>query len=551
MDNQRLFLFAILGFIVLMLWQSWQEQNRPAPVAPVAGSQTRSAPAPSADKGLPGAPVANSGTTTPQAVAAAPTLSQGQRVLVRTDLVEALIDTRGGDIRVLKLLKHPVAADKKEIPFSLLSEASPVFVAQSGLIGHGAGYPTHLSDYRVGATRYELKDGDEKVVVPLYFQGADGTRYTKTFTFHRDRYLVDVEFHIDNRSATPWNGFFYGQLRRSKAEKSGGFMALPTFAGGAIYTPTEHYEKIPFEDLDKQALQRDVENGWAAVMQHYFVASWWPEKTSSMRIYGKPLGNGEYIMGFSTRDALAVAPGSTGSIKAQFFAGPKETRRLAKLVTGMDLTVDYGWLTIISGPLFWLLTKIHLFLGNWGWSIIVLTILIKLAFFPLSAASYKSMAKLRHVQPKLESLKTRYGDDKQRMQQAMMELYKTEKINPLGGCLPILIQIPVFIALYWVLLESVEMRHAPFALWITDLSSQDPYYVLPLLMGATMFIQHHLNPSPMDPTQKKIMQFLPAIFTVFFLFFPSGLVLYWVVNNILSIAQQWQITRMIEGGKKV
>jgi YidC/Oxa1 family membrane protein insertase len=333
---------------------------------------------------------------------------------------------------------------------------------------------------------------------------------------------------------------------RTLVESKGLLTTIPTFTGGAIYTPEDKYEKISFDDMAENPLRRDVTGGWVAMMQHYFVASWMPGAEARSRFYSTDLGYKRFAIGYQNLVPTSIAPGDTGRLTAQLYVGPKEHKRLTKLAEGMELTVDFGWLTVISAPLFWLLVVIHDWVRNWGWAIIILTVLIKLAFYPLSAASYKSMANMRRLQPKMKSIKERYGKDRQRMNQAMMELYKTEKINPLGGCLPIVIQIPVFIALYWVLLESVEMRQAPFALWLRDLSTPDPYYVLPIIMGATMFLQQQLNPAPLDPIQKKVMTFLPLVFTIFFLFFPAGLVLYWVVNNILSIAQQWHITRRIE-----
>jgi YidC/Oxa1 family membrane protein insertase len=333
--------------------------------------------------------------------------------------------------------------------------------------------------------------------------------------------------------------------------ETGGFLTvIPSYTGGAIYTPENKYEKISLDDMASKPLKREVTGGWVAMLQHYFVGSWLLPKDQRNEFYTMVLEGARYVLGFKNITPTKVAPGETGIIGVSLYVGPKEHKILKTLPEGMDLTVDYGWLTVISAPLFWLLSAIHGLLGNWGWAIIVLTVLIKAAFYPLSAKSYQSMAHMRKMQPRLQALKERYGDDRQKLNQAMMELYKTEKINPLGGCLPIVIQIPVFIALYWVLLESVEMRQAPWILWIKDLSAQDPYYILPIIMGASMFVQQKLNPQPVDPVQQKVFMILPFMFTVFFLFFPAGLVLYWTVNNILSIAQQWRITRVVEGQAK-
>ena len=325
---------------------------------------------------------------------------------------------------------------------------------------------------------------------------------------------------------------------------------MVTNANAAVSSPDKRYEKIPFDDMAQQDISRDVPGGWAAMIQHYFISAWIPPRDATNHFYTKALPGERYLVGLAgpTRE---VAPGSVADLGLELYMGPKNQDRLAQIADGLDLTVDYGWLWFIAQPLFWLLKWLHKLVGNWGWAIVLVTVLIKLAFYHLSATSYRSMANMRRMAPRLQSLKERYGDDKQRLNQAMMELYKKEKINPLGGCLPILVQIPVFIALYWVLLESVEMRQAPFILWIEDLSIKDPYFVLPLIMGVSMYIQQKLNPAPPDPMQAKIMMSLPFVFTIFFAFFPSGLVLYWVVNNILSISQQWYITRKIEAGEKV
>jgi YidC/Oxa1 family membrane protein insertase len=351
---------------------------------------------------------------------------------------------------------------------------------------------------------------------------------------------------VENGSGKSWTAREYRQLMRTEAvDTNGESQFLYTYTGGAIYSPDKKFEKISLDDIANNQLSREVTGGWIAMLQHYFLASWVPPKDQANHFYTNALPDGRYVLGAYTQP-ITVADGTRHTFTTSFVAGPKIQDKLAAVAPGLDLTVDYGWLTILAQPIFWLLTKIHSVLGNWGWSIIALTVLIKLAFYKLSEASYKSMANMRKMTPRIQALKDRYGDDKQRMNQAMMELYKKEKINPLGGCLPILVQIPVFIALYWVLLESVELRQAPFVLWIKDLSVKDPYFVLPLIMGVSMFIQQKLNPAPPDPMQAKIMMSLPFVFTIFFAFFPAGLVLYWVVNNILSITQQWVITRRIE-----
>ena len=547
MDNQRLILFVGLAGVLMLIWLKWEETYRPTPAPATITTQP-------ADKTIPSVPESRPTDTraTPQAeVIRRDEIKRGKSVRIRTDLLDIVIDSNGADIHEAKLLKHPVSAKKSDEPFVLMTaDADNRYITQTGFVGFDRKLPTHHASFSSKREAYELKPGDDEVIASFYWNAGDGVRYEKRYRFQRNSYLVDISYRIVNRSSTNWSGHLYSQFRRRAPNSDGGMMALPTYIGGAIYTPDEQYEKIAFDDIDDAALKRNAKGGWVAMLQHYFVASWLPPEDSENSFYAKAVGNGEYVYGMTRKTVTEIAAGKSAEIKTRLYLGTKEHNRLTKLPEGMDLTVDFGWLTFIAAPLFWVLINIHAWVGNWGWAIILLTVLIKAVFFPLSAASYKSMAKMRAVQPKIQSLKERLGSDKERFNKEMMNLYRTEKINPLGGCLPILIQIPVFIALYWVLLESVEMRHAPFALWLTDLSSPDPYFVLPLIMGVSMFVQHHLNPAPVDPMQKKIMQFLPVIFTVFFLFFPAGLVLYWVVNNILSIAQQWQITKMIESGKR-
>ncbi|HLD13840.1 MAG TPA: membrane protein insertase YidC [Burkholderiales bacterium] len=538
MDNQRLFLFFALALILMLLWQAWEQEHRPVPTPVVAVDPAV------ANKEIPPPPVA--GAPKAGAPARLETIERGRRIKVVTDTFEVYLDTYGGDLREAYLRKYPVSAGTPDKPFPLLSDAgNTLFVAQSGLIGHEGSFPHHRTLFQAAADNYVLGSGQDELRVPLTWRAPDGVLYTKTYIFKRDNYVVGVEFRIDNRTRREWRGYFYGQLQRTHTDQGYSVFALPTYTGGAIYTPEEKYQKISFDDMTKKPLKRDSTGGWTAMLQHYFVGSWMLAKDERGAFYTDVLNGARYVIGYKQSQPTTVAPGASGTLRASLYVGPKEQQRLKPLAEGMDLTVDYGWLTVLAAPLFWLLEWLHRFLGNWGWAIIVLTILIKAAFYPLSAASYKSMAHMKKVQPRLVALKERYGDDKQKLNQAMMEMYKTEKINPLGGCLPILVQIPVFIALYWVLLESVEMRHAPWILWIKDLSAQDPYYILPVIMGVSMYAQQFMNPQPLDPIQKKVFMFMPLMFTVFFLFFPAGLVLYWVVNNILSIAQQWQINRSI------
>ncbi len=540
MDFQRIILIAALSFTLLMIWNAWQRDYGPQPVAP----QTESAVTPAPD--LPSSPPEM--TVTP----AAPDLPQsglpsGKRIRIVTDLFDAEIDTIGGDLRRVDLLRYPVAVNKLGEPFRLMSDgANDFFVAQAALVASSSGgvAPSHTSEFSAEGYDYRLEPGMESVTVPLRWNDASGLEVIKRYTFHRDRYAIDVVLEIKNNSDKAWQGNAYRQLQRVNPG-TGSSLTNPTYTGGVISTDEKKYLKIPFDDMDEEALSQDSRQGWVAMIQHYFVGAWVPGSEGGHHLYSKAVGNNRYLIGMYDQP-ISLAAGNQATIPAKLYVGPKLPEQLEATAPNLERTVDYGWLTVLAKPLYWMLDLIHSVVKNWGWSIIILTILIKLAFFKLSAASYKSMAHMRQVQPKMAALKERYGDDKQKYQEAMMKLYREEKINPLGGCLPILVQIPVFIALYYMLLESVEMRQAPFILWIKDLSIADPYYVLPIIMGVTMLIQHRLNPTPLDPIQARVMMILPIVFTVFFVFFPAGLVLYWVVNNTLSIAQQWYITRMME-----
>jgi len=448
------------------------------------------------------------------------------------------------------LLDYPEDTETDAEPFQLMNDVHPnLFVAQSGLYSAQQKAPSHLALFDTAQARYTLTDGADSLTVPLSWTDPSGITVEKAYTFKRGSYLIDLRQMINNASDTVWSGREYRQFQRTPIPEGEQPRFLYTYTGGAIYSPEEKYDKISFDDMADSNLDRTFSGGWAAMLQHYFLGAWIPPVEEKGSYFSRVLPQSRYVIGLYSPQ-VDIVPGATHEFAAQLFAGPKLQDRLADVATGLELSVDYGWLTVLSQPLFWLLNKLHGLLGNWGWAIIGVTVLIKLAFFKLSETSYKSMANMRRVGPRLQALKDRYGDDKQRMNQAMMELYKKEKINPLGGCLPIVIQIPVFIALYWVLLESVELRQAPFILWIDNLSSPDRFYILPLLMGVSMFIQQKLNPAPIDPMQAKIMMSLPFVFTIFFAFFPAGLVLYWVVNNILSIAQQWYITHQIEAAAK-
>lgn len=535
MDTRRLVLFVVFSMSILMLWDAWQRQHAPAaPTSQVAaGSQANKDAV---------APVAGTASSANVPVTGEYSLQKAQRIQVTTDLFKADIETTGGDLRRLELLKHRASEDEKA-NFVLLDDAAKpmLYVAQTGLIG--ADLPTHNAVFTAGASSYQMADGQDKLEVRLSWSNASGVSVDKIYTFHRNRYDIEVSYEIKNGSSAAITPTVYYQIVHD-SESNQGSALMPTFTGGSYYTEASKFKKLAFKDMEKEPLNITSNDGWVGLLQHYFVSAWIPKEGLERKFYTDKLTDKIYRIG--TKSTLGtIEPGAALTVPARLFSGPQTKRDLDATAPGLEYTVDYGWLTVIAAPLFWLLDKIHSVVKNWGVAIILLTILIKAAFFKLSASGYRSMAQMRELAPRLQSMKEKFGDDRQKMQMAMMDLYKKEKINPMGGCFPILIQVPVFIALYWVLLGSVELRHAPFFGWIKDLSAIDPYFVLPILMGATMIIQTKLNPKPTDPMQAKIMTWMPVVFSVFFFFFPAGLVLYWLVNNVLSIAQQWYVNKMI------
>ena len=557
MDIKRTILIVALAVVSYFMVLKWNQDYGQAalPTQNVAASSTTAPALPDTASGNNASnsadvPTANGETST---VAETPVAASKDLIHIKTDVLDIAIDPQGGDIAQFRLPLYPRRQDHPDVPFQLFDNGNErTYLAQSGLTGvdgpdaRAAGRPVFSTDKKT----YELAPGQDQLVVDLKFS-ENGINYIKRFTLKRGLYDVQVSYLIDNESAKPWNGNLFAQLKRDNSSDPSSSTATgtATYLGAALWTSSEPYKKVSMKDIDKGQLKETVQGGWVAWLQHYFVTAWIPQKGDSNVVQTRKDSQGNYIIGF-TGPTLTVEPGKTAETSATLYAGPKSQGVLKELSPGLELTVDYGILWFIAQPIFWLLQHIHSLVGNWGWSIIFLTMLIKGIFFPLSAASYKSMARMRAVAPKLAALKEQFGDDRQKMSQAMMELYKKEKINPLGGCLPILVQMPVFLSLYWVLLESVEMRQAPFMLWITDLSIKDPFFILPIIMGATMFIQQRLNPTPPDPMQAKVMKLMPIIFTFFFLWFPAGLVLYWVVNNCLSIAQQWYITRKVEAATK-
>jgi YidC/Oxa1 family membrane protein insertase len=580
MDNQRLILFIAFSLILLLIYSAWQEESQEYQARPAdseAVSELSAAvPGPGLSPhisketssqqttGTNAAP--NYAADVPDVPKSAPTISltskpadltgvtaeqtsgtlPGQQLFVKTDRLNVEINSVGGEITRVSLPTYSVALNKPDEAFQLLNNRLPnVFVAQSGLLASQGSAPDHHAMFSADKTNYQLVDGKDELRVRLHWNGEDGLKVIKTYIFHRSSFVIDLDVEVQNTTQKIWTGRVYRQFQRTEMARESYF--IYTYTGGVVSSTWDPYEKIQFSEMANWKPEQSYnKGGWVAMLQHYFLGAWIPAADEANHFYTKALADGRYMLGMSSEER-SVAPGSSIHFETKLYTGPKDQIRLEEIEPNLRLTVDYGVLDILSKPLFWLMSRINGVVGNWGLAIIAITILLKLIFFPLSAASYKSMANMRRLAPKLKILKERYGDDRQKMSQATMKIYKEEKINPLGGCLPILVQIPVFIALYWVLLESVEMRQAPFYLWIDDLSQKDPFYVLPLLMGISMFAQQKLNPPPLDPVQMRVMQALPFIFTVFFAFFPAGLVLYWVVNNLLSIAQQYFITKKIVG----
>jgi YidC/Oxa1 family membrane protein insertase len=555
MDKQRLFLMTSLFLVAYLLILAWNKdygqenaiKNTPKNEAAQINKATQ--------KDIP--QVVNTSTTTknittkdiPSAATTTAPEKKNNTIEVKTDTLNVTIDLHGGDIVRVTLPKYPKQKLTPNNPFVLLNDTQGVYIAQSGLIGlngpdaNPEGRPTYTSD----APLFELKNDQQTLTINLKLAQKD-TNITKQFVFKRGDYLVDVNYLIENNTALVWQGALFGQIKRddSKDPSSTSATHISTYVGAAFKTNNELYKTVNFKKIKEDGFKEDVKGGWVAMLQHYFVSAWIPNANETNSFDTRYQQDGPYYIAGFTGPLVNIAPKTTGTISAHFYVGPKIQSILRQISPGLELTVDYGVLWWLAQPIFWLMTHIQKIIGNWGFTIILLTFIVKLSLFKLSAAGYRSMAKMRKVAPELARLKETYGDDKPKMSQAMMELYKKEKINPLGGCLPILIQMPVFLALYWTLLESVELRQAPFILWITDLSAKDPYFILPLLMGASMFIQQQLSPAPPDPVQARVMKLMPVMMTFFFLWFPSGLVLYWVVSNMLSILQQWVITRQIE-----
>ena len=566
MGNLRPVLIIGLVFLAYMIWVEWQKDYGPAPQA---GQEVRSTQAmdgngaaPDIPSALPEAPdtvedlplAGDTTTELPQQQDEAQTAARAERTVINvtTDVLKAEIDLQGGTVVSASLLDYPVEQKQPDIKVDLLqSSGNNLFIAQSGLLSRQDA-PNHTSMFESARLDYVLSENAAELRVPLTWRSESGIEVVKTFVFRPGRYDVEVLHELDNRGPEPWAGSRYDQLQRTvpEDEDSAGFTNPErySFFGIGFYNPEDKFEKIDFDDVADDKFEKTTPGGWLAMIQHYFFAAWIPPAEEQVTYSTQALSTGGWPR-YIARDvspARQAAPGEAIEFTSKLYLGPKLQDQLPDIAPGLEYTVNYGIFTVFSKPLFWLLSKIHGVVGNWGWAIVILTIFIKLAFFKLTEAQYRSTARMRKLQPRIEQLKERNGDDRQRMSQAMMEMYKKEKVNPLGGCLPILVQIPIFIALYWVLLESVELRQAPFILWIDNLSERDPYFILPLLNAVFMFATQRLTPMVgMDPLQQKMMQMMPIVFSIMFAFFPAGLVLYWATNAGLSLAQQYYITRKI------
>ena len=558
-DIRRTILWVIFGFSMVLLWDQWQVYNgNKATFFPTPGQPSASANAPaSAASGVPVA--ASSGTSAlPTAAATSPaqvpgtsapaTAAPRERVVVTTDVFKLTFDTEGGSLVQAEFVKHIDMADKAR-NFVLLDESKErTYVAQSGLIAGATGgiFPTHKVVMTAAPGERTLKDGNDELVIKFESPDVGGVKLIKSYILRRGSYAIAVKHEVVNNGAAAVSPQLYLQLVRDGNKPVGESSFYSTFTGPAVYTEAQKYQKVEFTDIEKGKVdvEKQSQNGYVAMVQHYFASAWILGDGIKRDLFMRKVDTNLYSVGMIA-PLDNIAPGTSKSVDAKFFAGPQEEKVLEALAPGLELVKDYGWLTILAKPLYWLLDRLHGFIGNWGWSIVALVLLLKAAFYWLNAKAYASMAKMKAINPKITEMRDRLKDNPQQMQQEMMRIYREEKVNPMGGCFPIMIQIPVFIALYWVLLSSVEMRNAPWAMWIHDLSSPDPFFILPLVMTATTMLQTALNPAPPDPMQAKLMWFMPLAFSVMFFFFPAGLVLYWITNNVLSIAQQWIInTRM-------
>jgi YidC/Oxa1 family membrane protein insertase len=554
-DIRRTILLVIFGFSLVMLWDQWQVHNGKQPTFLPSSRPAASAVAPTQPGAAALPPVASAGSVpgVPGATAAgaaavpagmAPVAAPGQRVSVVTDLFKLTFDTEGGALVQSEFIQHDELA-KGDKPFVLLDQSpNRFYVAQTGLIG--GNFPTHKTPMTVTSGEREMRDGTNELALRFESPDLGGVKLVKTWTFKRGAYDMAVRHEIVNTGTVPVSPQLYMQIVRDGNKPPGESSFYSTFTGPAVYTEAKKYQKIDFKDIEKGKTDfvKESGNGYVAMVQHYFASAWLLADGVQRELFARKVDTNMYAVGMIA-PAGQIAPGASKTIDARFFVGPQAEKTLEAVAPGLELVKDYGIFTIISKPLYWLLDKLHGILGNWGWAIVALVVLLKAAFYWLNAKAYASMAKMKAINPKIMEMRTRLKDKPQEMQQEMMRIYKTEKVNPMGGCFPIVIQIPVFIALYWVLLSSVEMRHAPWIGWINDLSAPDPWYILPIVMTATSLFQTWLNPTPPDPMQAKLMWIMPLAFSVMFIFFPAGLVLYWITNNVLSIAQQWFINKRL------
>ncbi len=545
MEHKRVFLITAIFLVAMLMWNAWKEDYAVKDI-PITSAANVAQSLPSA---IPDGLLTQS-TSAQRNVLETASISQtstsGNRIEIDTDVLHLIIDEQGANMVQASLKAYSTSLSDPS-PVVLLTENPGYrYSAQGNLIERSGNEDLNQVTYSTEKNAYQLATGQNQLTVDFNWTNPEGVTFTKRYLFTRGKYDIDVQYRIHNASPKPWQGFLITQLLRTDRDPYAkkGFFNIHAYFGASYSTKENPYNKVTFKDMSKKNVMDSGSDGWIAMQQHYFLTAWIPENNVDNLFFTKALSNNLYTIG-ARGPQVSIAPGTTTELSTKFYVGPELTEQLKLLAPHLNMTVDYGWLWMISDTLFWLLQKIYSLIGNWGWAIVILTVLIKLILHPLSAVSYRSMSKMRKLQPKIKQLKERYGEDRQKMTQETMALYKRENVNPFGGCLPILVQIPVFIALYWVLVESVQLRQAPFILWIHDLSIKDPYFILPLLMGASMFIQQRLNPAPPDPTQAKVMMMLPIVFTILFASFPAGLVLYWVVNNSISIIQQWYIMRGI------
>jgi YidC/Oxa1 family membrane protein insertase len=554
MDTQRLIAFIVFSFSAFLLWDAWQKHINPVQaVNPAAATHLATTPQTSATANVPSSH-GDASRVVEGKVGASPD-QEGSGVSVRTDKFDVELNTLGGDIHSVTLREHMSSADKTQPLILLQSKGKHYFVTQSGLL---EGLPNHNSTFHSDRANYELTPGMDKLEVRFTNQDTPGIKVAKLYTFRPGSYVIDVEFQISNETGKPITPVAYFQFihdsnpPEGEALQNSMFTGVATFTGPAVYTEEKKFNKIAFSDIDKgkQDYPRKSTDGWLAMVQHYFVSAWLPKQGVSREYFTRKVSEKYYAAGIIVASDQ-IDTNKSGGLKVPLYIGPQEQSKLKDLAPGFDLVVDYGWATVLAVPLFLLLKFIDSIVDNWGWAIVIMTVLIRLVFFPLNQKAGKSMAHMKAVAPRMKQIQERYADDKAKQNQAMMELYRTEKINPLGGCLPMVVQIPVFIALYYVLIAAIELRHTPWMGWIQDLSAPDPYYILPLIMAISMFIQSKLNPPPADPMQAKMMLFMPMLFSIMFFFFPSGLVLYYTVQNILGILQQWWINKTVNQSTKI